>query len=188
MALCEYFELPMESYSLITVKQEFTKNRSLLASLNEWIDNTIKDLGYLSKLRAMEEDRDPANADFHIVPISGLILGTFVRYENELKTVLEVWGGKKATDTPSVSVHISTPLNVGDISNPLAASSAAVINDGVTIVFNDLKSGGKNGAITLDAGSGGVISSSSSTSSEGKFHSISLTAKATKQLLHQLER
>jgi len=62
--------------------------------VNEWIDNTIKDLEYLEKLRKMET-KDPANNDFHIVPISGLILGTFVRYENELKTVMEVWGKKE---------------------------------------------------------------------------------------------
>lgn len=60
--------------------------------VSEWIENMVKDMEYLEEMKKME---DPAYAascgNFHIVPISGLIISVFCRLENECSTVQELW-------------------------------------------------------------------------------------------------
>jgi hypothetical protein len=44
-----------------------------------------------------------------VVPISGMIVGYFYRHENELLTVLDVWGHLAANE-PRTSVRLSLPV------------------------------------------------------------------------------
>jgi len=50
-----------------------------------------KDLEYLAKMEILEESKGGGTRDLDVVPISGIIMGTFARLENECKTVLELW-------------------------------------------------------------------------------------------------
>lgn len=50
----------------------------------------LKDLDYLQTMHALETTTARANMD--VVPVSGLIVGRFTRFENELQTVLGIWG------------------------------------------------------------------------------------------------
>jgi hypothetical protein len=64
-----------------------------------WTDNQIRDevaallrdIHHLEEMKRLEEN--PHEKSFHVVPISGLVIGFFMRIENELKTVLELWDG-----------------------------------------------------------------------------------------------
>lgn len=60
--------------------------------VSEWIDNMIKDMEYLEEMKKMEDPVYAASCEnFHIVPISGLIISVFCRLENECSTVQELW-------------------------------------------------------------------------------------------------
>jgi len=43
-------------------------------------------------------EENPQEKVLDVVPVSGLILGRFIRMENELKTVLELWEAKLLTE------------------------------------------------------------------------------------------
>jgi len=49
----------------------------------------LKDVNYLVEMKS-REDKDVGNA-LDVVPVSGLVIGRFVRLQNELKTVIEIW-------------------------------------------------------------------------------------------------
>lgn len=57
--------------------------------LMDWVEKLIGDIEYLQAMIELEEK--PIEGLGHIVPVSGLVLGCFLRVENELRTVLEVW-------------------------------------------------------------------------------------------------
>jgi ankyrin repeat protein len=54
------------------------------------LDGCVKDLEYLSEMQRMESP-DYKGSNFHIVPVSGLVLSELCRMENECNTVLELW-------------------------------------------------------------------------------------------------
>ena len=50
----------------------------------------IKDIEYLEKMKNLESSKRRTRT-LDVVPITGLVIGLFVRLENECKTVLELW-------------------------------------------------------------------------------------------------
>jgi hypothetical protein len=42
-------------------------------------------------MKALEDNPNPSEKSLHIVPVGGLVVGSFLRLENELKTVIELW-------------------------------------------------------------------------------------------------
>lgn len=42
-------------------------------------------------MKTLEENPNPSEKSLHIVPVGGLVMGSFLRLENELKTVIELW-------------------------------------------------------------------------------------------------
>jgi hypothetical protein len=93
MLVCEILQVPHESFSV----KEFLKllenppsELNLPKNTLDSLEGLVRDIEYLETV--IEIEKHPGiNAGLNIVPISGLIMGTFVRKENELKTVLEVW-------------------------------------------------------------------------------------------------
>ena len=59
----------------------------------KWVDDMMKDIEYLRTMKEMENKVDKGGKVklSNVVPISGLILSSFFRKENEMKTVLELW-------------------------------------------------------------------------------------------------
>ncbi len=58
------------------------------------IKRLLKDIDYCTSMKRLEISEQ--KSDFHIVPITGLIISRFTRLENELVTVKEVWEKKLA--------------------------------------------------------------------------------------------
>jgi hypothetical protein len=46
---------------------------------------------YLGSMKTLEDNPNPPEKSLHIVPVGGLVIGSFLRLENELKTVIELW-------------------------------------------------------------------------------------------------
>lgn len=60
------------------------------ADSERWLETLHKDIQYIEQMKILEEVTTKVeNKD--VVPISGLILNRFLRLENEIQTVLEVW-------------------------------------------------------------------------------------------------
>eukprot|EP01100_Stratorugosa_tubuloviscum_P008940 TRINITY_DN3746_c1_g1_i1.p1 TRINITY_DN3746_c1_g1~~TRINITY_DN3746_c1_g1_i1.p1 ORF type:complete len:937 (+),score=349.49 TRINITY_DN3746_c1_g1_i1:148-2958(+) len=51
----------------------------------------LEDIKYLWKMQRMERPELNEEKNFHIVPITGLVMSEFIRRENECKTVVELW-------------------------------------------------------------------------------------------------
>lgn len=66
------------------------KKDTLSADLKDKIEELLKDVEYIFKIREMEGIQQEKKSLDH-VPISGLIASRFYRLENELRTSLEVW-------------------------------------------------------------------------------------------------
>jgi len=66
------------------------KKDTLNADLREKLDELIKDVEYVFKIREMEGLQQTQKSLDH-VPVSGLIASRFFRLENELRTSLDVW-------------------------------------------------------------------------------------------------
>lgn len=96
IVLSEQFHMDLTGKDFILSKVEaiFEKEKdSIEPQIRGWIDDMIKDIHYLNEMQKLEDPEYAKNNDvsFHIVPISGLIIGLFVRLENECKTVCELW-------------------------------------------------------------------------------------------------
>ena len=60
--------------------------------VKEWMEALLKDIEYLETIKRLEISQPTkGKGDLNVVPISGLVLNSFIRLETELKTVLEVW-------------------------------------------------------------------------------------------------
>mmetsp|Transcript_22552 Transcript_22552/g.28798 ORF Transcript_22552/g.28798 Transcript_22552/m.28798 type:complete len:969 (-) Transcript_22552:18-2924(-) len=58
----------------------------------DWLKDLLADIVYLQTMKDMETASiEERKKNFHIVPISGLIISRLCRMENEHKTVLELW-------------------------------------------------------------------------------------------------
>ena len=76
------------------------KQNELAPEQNERIGWLIKDLEYLDEMAKMEEP-EYKSTNFHIVPVSGLVLSQLLRYQNECKTVLELWDRSESSELAS---------------------------------------------------------------------------------------
>lgn len=86
--------IPTLTYSLETACTKFAQKQNDPSfwdppDLMDWVEKLIGDIEYLQAMMELEEK--PIEGLGHIVPVSGLVLGCFLRVENELRTVLEVW-------------------------------------------------------------------------------------------------
>ena len=63
-------------------------------AIPDWVNTAMADLQYLLRMRELERQLEEDSFQekvLDVVPISGLIMSQFVRFENELKTALELW-------------------------------------------------------------------------------------------------
>lgn len=95
-----------------------TKKDELAEPLRESIDELLKDIEYIFKIREMEGLQCDKSRDH--VPISGLIASRLFRLENELRTSLDLWGPDRLSEEPSSSSSPSPPS-----SSPPSLSSSA---------------------------------------------------------------
>jgi len=88
--LCEQLDLPTNEFNAKKVSQTLELKKTHMDSQTvEWIEDMLSDLEYLAEMQRLEDAKNEKN--MHIVPISGLVMNTFARYENELNTVVELW-------------------------------------------------------------------------------------------------
>lgn len=60
------------------------------------IENNIKDVEYLCRMKQLEEEEQGGQLRLgDVVPVSGLVMSAFHRRENVLKTVIELWGSRE---------------------------------------------------------------------------------------------
>jgi hypothetical protein len=68
----------------------------------------LKDLQYVVRMKELETTTERVGC-LDVVPVSGLVLGRFTRFENELQTVLSIWS-KPQSPTPTPATEpISSP-------------------------------------------------------------------------------
>ncbi|GAM28924.1 hypothetical protein SAMD00019534_121000 [Acytostelium subglobosum LB1] len=93
IVLSEMLGLPLSNVT-VQVASERLKDRRQQQQIDEQlassIDDLLSDLEYLREMIHLE-DATTSERSLHIVPISGLVMNTFARIENELKTVVELW-------------------------------------------------------------------------------------------------
>jgi len=63
----------------------------------ERVENVLGELAYVQKMKQLENSSEKTS-EKDVVPITGLIVGRIARMENELQTVLEVWGQANLED------------------------------------------------------------------------------------------
>jgi hypothetical protein len=68
-------------------------------------------LQYIEEMKAAESPTY-GKGSFHIVPVSGLIMSIFSRFENEINTVFELW--EPVPKTEEVIPPVSAELNLDD--------------------------------------------------------------------------
>ena len=81
---------------------------------DDWVDSALADLKYISRMRDLEQQLEEGSFQekvLDVVPISGLIMGQFVRLENELKTAQELWGGRKGAAAKKSCCDIGVSLS-----------------------------------------------------------------------------
>ena len=130
-AIADQLGLEGSSFSLPTATAAFNQLRATLDEQQAtWIDDLLKDIEYLTKIKELEE-RPPTEGSFSdhldIVPMSGLIVGSFYRFENELKTVLEVWADDRHVacfDSPPASPRAPPATDDQPTSTPTTSISA----------------------------------------------------------------
>jgi hypothetical protein len=147
VTLSEHFGIDERDFNLADVQKQFDAQRTeglLDSTIEAWIDDMIKDMEYLEQIREAElhaeaqaaagPDAPPPKGGLELgpVPISGLIIGCFYRYENELLTALECWA------------HVD-PTNVGAQPVGDADDSILVVTDELLSELGEHKDGGKNG-------------------------------------------
>lgn len=106
--------------SILGEEVEITEELVKRKELPDHVTFAMKDVLYVKKMKELEYQNKPAESK-DIVPVIGLVLNNFFRFENELETVLEVWEGrlvsaqlKSATyikDLPRRHFPDSTELN-----------------------------------------------------------------------------
>ncbi len=66
----------------------------------------VSDVTHLREMQRMEkEPMDSDHGRLDVVPISGLIMGSFVRLRQELETVISLWGKSKRTNSKHDDKH-----------------------------------------------------------------------------------
>ncbi|EAL64412.1 hypothetical protein DDB_G0286067 [Dictyostelium discoideum AX4] len=78
----------------------------------------LLDLDYLTEM----EQSENTNKSFHIVPISGLVIGFFSILVNELKTAIEQWS------TPNDFIHLPNSISTTNLISGLNLNSVANSN------------------------------------------------------------
>src|SRR3990167_3868495 len=101
----------------------------------DWIEYTIKDIEYLNEMKKLDDPEYwKENKNQHIVPVSGLVLSIFVRFENEHKTVLELWGDSSMALIASPAPGTSSENGPSNTKNP---SGDATSSQGHNIQLQD---------------------------------------------------
>jgi len=97
------FRLSVDSPNLITEATTKLASMDQKDSRYKLYNDLIKDVAYVVKMKELESAGRVSGMD--IVPISGLISGRFTRFENELQTVLSIWGPKAEASATAQAPH-----------------------------------------------------------------------------------
>lgn len=97
IAICDKLSIQENEFS-IEKCLKIIQNHSLAPSSSSSssidfskLEDLLKDIEYLETIKRLELQQENEKKNLNVVPISGLVMGSFYRLENELKTVLEVW-------------------------------------------------------------------------------------------------
>eukprot|EP01133_Synstelium_polycarpum_P004948 gene4948-5747_t len=92
IVLSEHFGLAIDQFTVERANEMLAKSRTeenADAQVIGWIEDMLSDLVYLKEMERLEDAKNEKS--MHIVPIGGLVMGSFARLENELNTVVELW-------------------------------------------------------------------------------------------------
>ncbi|KAH3743999.1 hypothetical protein Pelo_14589 [Pelomyxa schiedti] len=99
--LCEELNIPSDQFQVEEAQRKFEslpESKDITQGKGKLINDLLKDIKYTNRMKYL--DKTPTEkVGIDVVPISGLIVGRLCRFENELKTVLQVWEKPK----PAVS-------------------------------------------------------------------------------------
>ena len=116
-----------------------TKKDKLSPEVADQYDDLIKDLRYLTEMKKLEiqtansAGKKSANGKLELsyaVPLSGLVMGSFFRLENVLKTIIELWAPKTPrlpTPVPVPSIE-SDPSTVTPSAFPSPSASSTPVS------------------------------------------------------------
>eukprot|EP01104_Vermistella_antarctica_P018385 TRINITY_DN6778_c0_g1_i1.p1 TRINITY_DN6778_c0_g1~~TRINITY_DN6778_c0_g1_i1.p1 ORF type:complete len:1084 (-),score=300.94 TRINITY_DN6778_c0_g1_i1:78-3329(-) len=129
--LAHRLNLPGDKPNVANVVRTFCTQRSTLPEETQvWMENAIKDIGYLIKMKKMEAGFDPTHSQklalTDVVPISGLIIGRLHILENMINTCMDVW-----SDSPTCSAPV--PL----ISRPTTSSMSTSFSSASLVLLAD---------------------------------------------------
>jgi len=130
LAVC--FNLEVENLSLDLVKAHMAEH----PCSDVQILNLVKDLDYLEKMVQMEETQFRKQGDTQttklvlsdVVPISGLIMSSFFRKENVLRTILELFAPKPVVQPPPVA-PVSVPKENSELEKDKSSSTDVESSD-----------------------------------------------------------
>ena len=123
----DHFDLE-HTKKVFNSKKESMEKENGGPELVEQFDDLMKDLKYLVEMKKLEfKSESNKNSDVttggklelsYAVPLSGLIMGCFMRLENILKTILELWVPKqKPVVSPTLSPTLLSPRSINSPSN-----------------------------------------------------------------------
>lgn len=84
--ICEELGMSPATFQIDDAQHKYDS----MATKPPFVGDMIKDIKYTNRMKYL--DKTPSEkVGYEVVPISGLIVGRLCRFENELKTVLQVW-------------------------------------------------------------------------------------------------
>lgn len=131
--LGDMLDFDPETFSVDVANAALQKKKdSMESSLFSCIGDMIKDVDYLLEMQEMENPEKNHNSGgglvlSNVVPISGLIMSTFFRRENVLRTILELYDYCSAPSAPlsngPTPVENNTPENGPSAANSISEHS-----------------------------------------------------------------
>jgi hypothetical protein len=91
--LLDHFTMePGMPFDMLTITSLLKLTRQHMEEkISQRVDCLVAEINYVHQMKKLEEAKNKTDHK-DIVPITGLIVGRFHRLENELQTVIEVWG------------------------------------------------------------------------------------------------
>ncbi|ELR23336.1 uncharacterized protein ACA1_069200 [Acanthamoeba castellanii str. Neff] len=128
IVLAEQFNIPYETFALEEAELKFAAERETLgAEVRDWIEDMLKDILYLRQMKRLEKPQNRKEKILDIVPVTGLIVGRFYRLENELRTVLDVWGDYFSEQEKMEQEKLAALLNTSSAAVAMRESASFAI-------------------------------------------------------------
>ncbi|EFA81775.1 hypothetical protein PPL_05770 [Heterostelium album PN500] len=128
IVLCEHFNIDIAEFNVEKVSAMLAETRDATdPQITVWIEDMLSDLGYLSEMKRLEDSK--TEKSLHIVPIGGLVMGTFARLENELNTVVELWDNPSDESSEDISEVLDASMTSTQVFKVTQKRKPKTLND-----------------------------------------------------------